>query len=147
MRQIYLFDLDGTLANLEHRLHHITGDTKDWDAFYDACDGDDPITHNLILAKRIHEGGGEIWVVTGRSDQVFDKTVEWLDRYIGCVSMLWMRKQGDHRPDYKVKREIIESLPEIMRNRIQMAFEDRTQVVEMYRDMGIPCLQVAPGDF
>lgn len=35
-----VFDLDGTLADGDHRLHHITGETKDWRAFFAAC-GDD----------------------------------------------------------------------------------------------------------
>lgn len=36
---IYIFDLDGTVADLTHRLHFITGETKDWDGFHGACFG------------------------------------------------------------------------------------------------------------
>lgn len=27
-----IFDLDGTLANADHRVHHLTGEIKDWRA-------------------------------------------------------------------------------------------------------------------
>lgn len=37
-----VFDLDGTLADDSHRKHYLDRDPKDWNGFYDACDGDNP---------------------------------------------------------------------------------------------------------
>lgn len=60
--------------------------------------------------------------------------------------MLYMRKEGDHRPDFKVKRDLLAALKADGYEPI-MAFDDRDQVVEMWRAEGIPCAQVADGNF
>ncbi len=73
-----VFDLDGTLALTEHREHFLTGPEKDWRGFYAAC-GQDPPCPSLIDAANALNGAGhrvEIW--SGRSEEVRDKTVEWL---------------------------------------------------------------------
>ncbi len=57
-----------------------------------------------------------------------------------------MRSEGDHRPDYKVKEEL---LGRILKDGFEpiMAFDDRDQVVKMWREAGVPCAQVADGNF
>lgn len=50
MTPCYLFDIDGTIADISHRIHHIKGETKDWRSFFAACDGDLPILHIIELA-------------------------------------------------------------------------------------------------
>jgi hypothetical protein len=49
---VYLFDIDGPLANLSHRLHFIQGEHDDWNAFYDACPADKPHRHMCDLVLR-----------------------------------------------------------------------------------------------
>jgi hypothetical protein len=56
-----------------------------------------------------------------------------------------MRKAGDYRQDAIVKAEWLEALPEDQRP--VLAFDDRQQVVDMWRAHGVRCCQVAPGDF
>jgi len=90
----------------------------------------------------------DIVFVSGRSDECRASTVAWLLRYIPSVrpANLYMRRAGDHRPDDIVKREILDQ----MRAdgwRPVMAFDDRTRVVKMWREAGIPCAQVAEGNF
>lgn len=57
-----------------------------------------------------------------------------------------MRKSGDMRKDSIVKREMFD---EHIRGRYNVNFvlDDRNQVVELWRSMGLTCLQVADGDF
>ena len=43
-----VFDLDGTLADDAHRQHHITGDVRDWDAYFAACGDDAPIIEPVM---------------------------------------------------------------------------------------------------
>ena len=57
--------------------------------------------------------------------------------------LLYMRKDGDTRPDYVIKPELVKDFIDD----IYMVFEDRDQVVKMWRDLGITCLQVANGDY
>lgn len=151
MSRCYIFDLDGTLADLSHRLSHIQKEPKDWDAFYAACWQDKPIVHVIDLMKALAMDAG-IVVVSGRSDACRVDTANWLRRYTSLdwdeekPTDLYMRKAGDHRVDAVVKSELLD---QILADgwRPLMAFEDRDQVVKMWRGRGIPCAQVAEGDF
>jgi len=142
----YLFDIDGTVANCSHRLHHISGATKDWGAFFAACDRDEPISHIVGLIQDLRRGGNRIVYVSGRSDECRLATIEWLARHKVFSAHLYMRKAGDHRPDNIVKIELLQQLRQDGFDPI-MAFDDRNQVVEAWRTAGLPCAQVAPGDF
>lgn len=146
MNRCYLFDLDGTLSDLTHRLHHIQKEPKDWNAFFDGCADDAPIPHIIELAITLHDADGpEVVFVSGRSDRVRGATVDWLDRQ-GLNCPLYMRKEGDHRPDNLVKGELLDVIRADGYEPV-MAFDDRDQVVKMWRAKGIPCAQVAEGDF
>lgn len=147
-KRVYIFDIDGTLANPAHRLHHIENKPSDWPAFYAACDGDAPIPHMIDLAYHLAAETG-ILFVTGRTDDVREKTLAWLRRQFGNwigSEDLFMRKAGDYRADTVVKSELLDQIIAAGWTPI-MAFEDRTSVVTMWRERGIPCCQVAQGDF
>jgi phosphoglycolate phosphatase-like HAD superfamily hydrolase len=151
MKRCYLFDIDGTIADLSHRLHHIQKEPKDWRAFFAACADDEPIPHVIELAKRLWATVPIIFV-SGRSDECRDETMAWLETHgFGSVGkrherFLYMRRAGDHRPDNLVKAELLDA---ILADGFEpiMAFDDRDQVVRMWRGRGIPCAQVAAGDF
>jgi phosphoglycolate phosphatase-like HAD superfamily hydrolase len=162
LKPIYIFDLDGTLAHIEHRVHHIQTSQKNYRAFFAACAQDEPCLSVLGVLKRLRKGGAEIWVWTGRSDEVVAETEEWLHRYgvfrsvpflswdpFKAPEMLRMRRAGDHRADDELKAEWLSEVepPEYERLRIGGVFEDRARVVKMWRAAGIPCYQVAEGDF
>lgn len=142
-----VFDLDGTLADITHRLHYIESDPKDWFGFFTACDLDAPIKPFIRLAMKLADHYTiEIW--TGRSEEARLKTENWLERHhLSWLSgkYLRMRRKGDHRPDVALKGAWLDALP--ITGRPFMAFEDRSSVVEMWRSRGIPCCQVARGDF
>lgn len=145
----YLFDIDGTLADGEHRLHHIQKHPKDWDSYFAACEKDSPIMHMraVVLALERH---ASIVFVSGRRESTREVTHRWLKQhgfYSGRTPfMLYMRPDHDHRDDDILK---IELLDKIKADRFEpiMAFDDRTRVVKAWRAAGIPCAQVAEGDF
>lgn len=86
--------------------------------------------------------------LSGREDSCREETIKWLKKYfwLGSEDFLFMRKTGDHRKDYIVKQEIFER--EIKdKYYIEFVLDDRNQVVDMWRDLGLTCLQVAEGDF
>lgn len=140
----YLFDLDGTLADCSHRLHHIKGARKNWRAFFAACSRDGPIPHMVELARHLMKVETVVFV-SGRSDEVREQTLEWLKGH-GLKGPLYMRRAGDRRSDFIVKAELLDR---VIRDGFEpiMAFDDRDQVVKMWREKGIPCAQVAEGDF
>lgn len=157
-----VFDLDGTLADCSHRLHLISGETKDWDAFFDACDGDLPMRPaGETLIALIHAGHrAEIWSGRGEGPEssVRKKTVDWLHRHFDIVSpdfgegfkpahhridSLKMRPFGCHTRDVDLKREWLDDARNAGRAP-DLVFDDRDRVVAMWREEGIPCFQVAP---
>lgn len=145
---IVAFDLDGTLANIEHRLYLIDkrdGSKPDWRSFYRSCVNDTPI-HTLIrVAEAMWNAGHTIEVWSGRSDEVRPETEEWLGNAGVQYHTLRMRKAADKRKDCVVKAEWFDALEP--HERPVLAFDDRQQVVDFWRSRGVLCCQVAPGNF
>jgi hypothetical protein len=144
----YIFDLDGTLALTGHRNHLIEGPRPDWDAFYAACVNDqpnDPVIRTLQELTACRGVTVRIW--TGRSAGVRTETVAWLGRHRIYYDELRMRSLRDRRADTDLKREWLLGLDSAARIGIVAAFEDRERVVQMWRDNGVACFQVAPGKF
>src|SRR5258708_3971922 len=143
----YIFDIDGTVADISHRLHHIKSTPKDWDSFFARCDADVPIPHIIDVAQSLALRTDRCVVyVSGRSDQCRSQTEAWLLAHGLPGRRLYMRKAGDHRDDDVVKGELLDQLRADDLEPI-MAFDDRNHVVRMWRERGIPCAQVAEGDF
>lgn len=84
--------------------------------------------------------------VSGRSAEVRRETEDWLERETGLRGPLYMRCERDKRPDYIVKAELLDQLQADGYQPL-MAFDDRDRGVKMWRSKGIPCAQVAEGDF
>jgi hypothetical protein len=147
MIPLYIFDLDGTLALIDHRKHFITGDVKDWDAFFAACVYDKPNHAVIDILHAVDEGANlDVWIWTGRSDSVRVETDAWL-RSNSIFVPIKMRKEGDRRDDIELKAAWLDDLAPSDRRRIAATFEDRDRVVAMWRSKGITCFQVAPGNF
>ena len=141
-----VFDLDGTLANCEHCLHHIKGDEKptpeQWDAFFAACGDDKPIPHTIEVLKALRSAGHRVEIWSARSDQVAGKTWHWTGAHVVLGMVVRLRKKGDHRNDDILKAEWIAE-----HGKPDLVFEDRERVVRMWRQMSVPCFQVAEGAF
>ena len=136
-----VFDLDGTLADISHRLHFIQGGKRDWDSFFKACVDDVEVT-NVIEALCAHSFAGhkvEIW--SARSDVVRDETKQWLDSIgISPELLVHMRAEGDTTPDVELKRSWLHALaPD---ERPNVVYDDRQSVVDMWREEGVSCFQV-----
>jgi hypothetical protein len=148
---LYIFDLDGTLAKTEHRHHFISGKKKDWPAFFAACPDDSPNYPILCVMATLIKSGGEVWIWSGRSDVVERETEAWLklhapDWWVGH-GKLKMRPAGDHQTDEKLKGGWFDELKPMDRIRLVAIFDDCDRVVSMWREKGVTCLQVAPGNF
>jgi len=146
---IYIFDLDGTLADIEHRLHWISSGERNYGMFYSLCVNDKPIKDTIETLQHLAISSNSIYIVTGRSDEVRQQTNDWLKRAGVIYQQLIMRKEGDHRPDYEIKEEwLLKHFPtKEDRSQIAGVFEDRKSVVDMWRRNGLMCYQCAEGDF
>lgn len=133
-----IVDLDGTYA---HRCD------RNWFE-YDKVDQDhlDVTVHGIVEA--FSRKGYTILVVSGRegTEVCRQKTLAWLDKHKVPYYDLMMRKEGDYRRDSIVKKEIYETL---IKDKFDVEFvlDDRCSVVQMWREIGLKCLQVAPGNF
>jgi len=113
---------------------------------YDAgrCEEDtlnEPIRSILLAAPE-----DKILLVSGRQDQYKSQTERWLATHNIRYDALIMRKTGDMRKDSIIKQEIFENEIRDHYN-IRFVLDDRNSVVEMWRSVGLTCLQVAPGNF
>jgi hypothetical protein len=146
-RECYIFDIDGTLANNSHRTHYLQKTPKDWDAYHDLAYLDKPIEHVALTAHYLSRSSSLV-LCSGRHEGQRTLTRNWISKYIGLPEAvpLYMRTEGDHRPDHIIKLELLAQIRADGFNPI-MAFDDRNSVVKMWRDAGIPCAQVAEGDF
>lgn len=153
-RPLYIFDLDGTLARIEHRVPILANmdDSHRWQKFYDACDKDEPNEPVIRLMETLRRNGADVWIFSGRGGEVRDKTVAWLAHHTTFCSWelataLMMREVADYTPDDKLKKDWLDRMLVDDRDRLVAAFDDRDRVVRMWRDSGVTCFQVAPGEF
>lgn len=155
-----IVDIDGTIADCGHRLHHIKPEghrlgctqsepcyclKKNWPAFFSEVHLDKPIPN---IARLVWEyfSHYNVLYVTGRDTSIAVQTEDWLIKHGFMFNGAWlfMRQSGDNRQDTEVKGEILEMLP---KDRIRFVLDDRDRVVEMYRAAGLTVLQPAKGSY
>jgi phosphoglycolate phosphatase-like HAD superfamily hydrolase len=142
----WIFDVDGTLSDPTHRKAWLASSPKNWAAWNAAMEGDlyhaDVIQFTDIAKTR----GYRVIICTGREETEREVTETWLKEGGIEYDGLYMRKKKDYRGDDVIKREL---LAEIRADGYEpvLAFDDRNRVVDMWREEGIRCFQVAPGNF
>jgi hypothetical protein len=138
----WLCDIDGTLA--------LRGDRSpfDWSRV-----GEDTANKPVITVARLLAARSGLIFMSGRMDQCRGGTRLWLHTFVcepplcTCKMPLMMRKDGDNRPDQIVKRELYERRVQGIYE-VEGVLDDRDRVVKMWREeLGLTCLQVAPGNF
>jgi hypothetical protein len=155
MSQLYIFDLDGTLALIEHRRKYVERPRgeQDWAAFYAACVDDAPNYPVIGTMEALRLAKADVWIFSGRSDEVRAQTVMWLVDNTSFLteeldeSLLTMRPAGDYTPDDVLKKRWLDAMLDEDRRRLIAVFEDRDRMVKMWRANGVPCFQVADGEF
>lgn len=130
-------DLDGTLSLLNGR-----------DPYNASTADQDLINYPVLRAVTdYYDGGTKLIFVSGREDKYLEPTVKFLEEKCGIYTYnLFMRKTGDSRKDSIVKEEIYRKYIENKYN-VAVVFDDRNQVVDMWRSLGLTVFQVADGDF
>jgi hypothetical protein len=133
-----IVDIDGTLA---HRC-----DRQWFD--YSKVDQDELDVTVDGIVRAYAKMGYIILIVSGReaTDECYHRTNTWLKKHNIPFYDLMMRKEGDFRRDSIVKKEIYNNY---IKDKFDVEFvlDDRQQVVDMWREMGLKCLQVAEGNF
>lgn len=127
----WIFDIDGTLAQMHNR------GPFDWHKVGD----DHPVPYTIELAQMLHENGKQIIIFTGREEVCQSETVEWLNGYDIPFDAIYMRAEGDSRKDNHVKKELYETYIQ-GKYYVEGIVDDRLQVVKMWHEMGLPVFRV-----
>ncbi len=102
-RKRYVFDMDGTLALVDHRRDLLQGDRPDWHSFNKASLLDPPSEAVASVLRALFTAGFEIWIVSGRSDIAELETRGWLAKHAVPFHRLLMRSKSDNRADDVVR--------------------------------------------
>lgn len=135
----FICDIDGTLSDHTDLRGHFE---------YSKVAQDRPIYPVIHMVQALIKKGDWIPIfVSGREEHSRSDTVDWIYAYAGFwPNNLFMRADGDYRKDYLIKHEIFENQIAPC-HWVEFAIDDRNQVVEMWRSIGLPCFQVADGNF
>jgi len=142
-RNTVIVDIDGTLADVQHRLHFIQGPgKKNWNQFFKNAHKDEPVE---IVRRWVNNLAPEYTAVliTGRPEDFRNDTEAWLKQHGIRYKKLYMRRSGDHRPDAVVKQELLDR---VGRERVAFVIDDRPPVCDMYRKCGLRVFQVSSGE-
>ena len=135
-------DIDGTLADIGHRRHHIEGRRKKWGKFFKEMDRDLPIPEVAAKVRALSQDH-TIILVTGRPDDYREVTELWLKQHKIPYQELYMRRAGDFRPDDIVKQEILDR--HLKKEEIKLVIEDTPRVIRMWRRNGLEVEDVGDG--
>lgn len=154
-KKYVIFDLDGTIADIELRRKKAMRDNGriNWSIFFDPRNIpiDKPLSGIVELYHAMIMAGHTVVVFSGRSDITRDATMKWFfTNDINTPHILKMRIDGDFSPDQDLKRNWLAELLEteqIELEDILFVVDDRKKVVEMWRELDLLCLHCAEGDF
>lgn len=139
MTPAIIVDLDGTLADMEHRVKYVRQEKKDWKTFFGKM-VEDSLNEwcKQIIDKFKHTH--KIIILTGRPYDYCQVTMNWIDKNSVHYDYVFMRKKNDYRRDDLIKREIYK---EKIKPNFDVLFciDDRQAVVDMWRNEGLVCLQ------
>jgi 3-deoxy-D-manno-octulosonate 8-phosphate phosphatase KdsC-like HAD superfamily phosphatase len=135
MDKAVIVDIDGTLAKRIDRSPYC------W-SLVDRDKVKEPVAE---LVRIISKSGIKIVIVTGRDGSCKEKTIKWLKDNDIPFDDFYIRETGNNEKDSIIKKSILDCL--INKYNILFVLDDRDQVVKMWRENGLTCLQVDYGEF
>lgn len=133
-----VFDIDGVLADVRHRLHHVASRPKDWDAFFGAAPLDPPLAEGLGAVATAARAGHVVIYLTGRPERCRHATLAWLAAQGLPAGELYMRDDTDRRPARVTKVATLRRLSH--RYRVGAFVDDDAAVVAAVSAAGFPVL-------
>jgi len=130
-----VFDVDGVVADVRHRLHHIARSPKNWPAFFAAAAKDPPLATGVELARQWAAEHDLVWL-TGRPETLRRVTERWLLDQDLPVPELVMRPARDRRPARLFKAEQLARLGRD--TEIAVVVDDDPDVAALLRRRGWP---------
>lgn len=147
-----IVDMDGTLVDVSSIRHHVikgfeypdgsVRQKKNFDAFHTESATCPPIQDTMALVGMYMSFGAKIIIVTARSRKYRIPTVWWLLWNGIATDDLFMRRDGDYRPDYEVKKDLLVEIRK--RWNPVHAIDDNPNVIRLWKDENIETTTV-PG--
>tara|TARA_B100000530_G_C15916437_1_gene471428 strand:- start:1315 stop:1752 length:438 start_codon:yes stop_codon:yes gene_type:complete len=141
-----IFDVDGTLMDITHRVHFVRQKPKDFKSFREHAVFDKPNEEIFTIARDLADAGHRILISTGRMKHERDITIEQITSNGLGFHEIYMRGDTDYRSDDVLKEGYLKKMYKDG-YKPTMAFDDRKRVVDMFRRYGLTVFQVAEGDF
>jgi hypothetical protein len=135
---IAVIDIDGVVADVRHRLHHIEGQRRDWVGFHRAADADPVLAEGRELAGLLAADHELVWL-SGRPEWLRQVTERWLADHDLPPGRIVLRPNADRRPAAVFKVGAIRRLSAA--STIAAVVDDDIEVVEAVRAAGFPAVQ------
>jgi phosphoglycolate phosphatase-like HAD superfamily hydrolase len=136
-RPIAVIDLDGVLADVRHRLHHLTGQPRNWEAFFAGISADPVLPEGRAVVDRL-AGDHDLVYLTGRPERTRRATEAWLKRHRLPRGELIMRRERDRRPARVTKPSLLRKLAK--GRRVSVVVDDDPEVCAALSRDGWPVL-------
>jgi hypothetical protein len=140
----YIFDVDGTLANVDPYLHHVRGSNRDYEAFHEASIDALPNIEVVEMLNHAFFDQMHVIIVTSRKEVWRGLTSYWLAKNDIGHHALYMRSDNDNRPDYEVKKDILLKIKKHWN--VIHAVDDNPNVIKLWEDYGIPTTKIGTWD-
>jgi predicted secreted acid phosphatase len=137
-RPLAVFDVDGVLADVRHRLRFVESRPKDWDAFFDAAVEDPPLPPGVALAQESAKDCDVVYV-TGRPERCRSDTLTWFQEHGLPQGELSMRRPRDFRPARVAKLDLLRRIA--AGRSVAVVVDDDEQVCDAYEAAGYPVLR------
>ena len=140
----YIFDVDGTLANVDPYLHLVRGSNRDYDAFHEASIDALPNIEVVEMLNNAVSDQYAILVVTSRKEKYRGLTSMWLAKNNIRSHGLFMRADDDNRPDYEAKEDMLDKINKLWN--VVHAVDDNPNVIRLWEDNNIPTTKIGNWD-
>lgn len=140
----YIFDVDGTLANVDPYIHLVRGPNKDYDAFHEASIDALPNFEVVEMLNQAFFDQIHVIIVTSRRETWRGLTSMWLAKNDIGHHALYMRGNDDYRSDYEVKKDILNNIAKHWR--VIHAVDDNPSVIALWEEHGIPTTKIGTWD-
>lgn len=139
-----IFDMDGTLADVssiryllryydDNKKRHV----KLFNKFH-SLSVDVPSHSHVVNAAQVAKMlGNDVLIVTARKHMWRNQTAWWLAMNNVPSDALFMRGNDDNRPDYQVKKDILDIIRKAW-NPIH-AWDDNPNIIRLWNEENIPC--------
>ena len=152
-RKAYIFDVDGTLANVDPILHHIINKDRNAPDFKDSFDAFHMDSVNVPANKEVvdflwnsieQNKSIDIIIVTAREEKWRAHTAYWLAKNLIPQEVLFMRPNNDNRTDYEVKKNILDQINLFWD--VIHAVDDNPKIIKLWKENGIETTKIGDWD-